>query len=103
MIRRPPRSTLFPYTTLSRSALEMRSLHAERLRKPPRLRAEHRVVRGEDEPQVAALDLREHEGAQREVVLVDLALAHEGDLRRFRVRALHQADRGLQRQQGCDV
>src|SRR2546423_6002884 len=30
MIRRPPRSTLFPYTTLFRSALDyMRRMHAE--------------------------------------------------------------------------
>src|SRR5688572_12724801 len=28
MIRRPPRSTLFPYTTLFRSALELRGLEA---------------------------------------------------------------------------
>src|SRR5258705_7825955 len=33
MIRRPPRSTLFPYTTLFRSLLEMRELvaHEQRL------------------------------------------------------------------------
>src|SRR3712207_7005354 len=43
MIRRPPRSTLFPYTTLFRSALlcdeglrriERRELHADRLVEP---------------------------------------------------------------------
>src|SRR2546425_9020678 len=41
MIRRPPRSTLFPYTTLFRSAVEralsasrLRSLHAGRSRHP---------------------------------------------------------------------
>src|SRR2546429_8703797 len=34
MIRRPPRSTLFPYTTLSRS-----SLHEEFIKKSPRLQA----------------------------------------------------------------
>src|SRR5256885_8625376 len=35
MIRRPPRSTLFPYTTLFRSAGEQRHrVHAERARKP---------------------------------------------------------------------
>src|SRR5260221_8225100 len=28
MIRRPPRSTLFPYTTLFRSLLQQRALHA---------------------------------------------------------------------------
>src|SRR3712207_8380951 len=35
MIRRPPRSTLFPYTTLFRSALE----HLQRLREAGRARA----------------------------------------------------------------
>src|SRR3712207_8833617 len=38
MIRRPPRSTLFPYTTLFRSAHEA----------PPPLRVERRVVLCED-------------------------------------------------------
>src|SRR5256886_12692893 len=33
MIRRPPRSTLFPYTTLFRS-LELRELHVEVARRP---------------------------------------------------------------------
>src|SRR3712207_9238994 len=31
MIRRPPRSTLFPYTTLFRSALESSQCHVERV------------------------------------------------------------------------
>src|SRR5258706_5626462 len=31
MIRRPPRSTLFPYTTLFRSLLDRHSTHSERL------------------------------------------------------------------------
>src|SRR2546425_11398206 len=53
MIRRPPRSTLFPYTTLFRSAahvaalvVEMGGEHVERMRAAPaRERREH--VRGE--------------------------------------------------------
>src|SRR2546430_12546880 len=35
MIRRPPRSTLFPYTTLFRSALGLRPLESEQLVLPP--------------------------------------------------------------------
>src|SRR3989475_12781759 len=31
MIRRPPRSTLFPYTTLFRSHRELRALHIHRI------------------------------------------------------------------------
>src|SRR5258708_31922227 len=30
MIRRPPRSTLFPYTTLFRSIIELNALHTKR-------------------------------------------------------------------------
>src|SRR2546427_4420453 len=38
MIRRPPRSTLFPYTTLFRSQLRRRALRGERPRaRPPRI------------------------------------------------------------------
>src|SRR2546426_4045279 len=39
MIRRPPRSTLFPYTTLFRSRLRRRRLHGDR-----RQRGHDRVV-----------------------------------------------------------
>src|SRR5258708_23592055 len=35
MIRRPPRSTLFPYTTLFRSPRQQRDVLARRLRWPP--------------------------------------------------------------------
>src|SRR5256885_6581678 len=34
MIRRPPRSTLFPYTTLFRSSLRQASLHNEAVQEP---------------------------------------------------------------------
>src|SRR2546429_5249474 len=37
MLRRPPRSTLFPYTTLFRS-------HVENARRPPEVEADHDVV-----------------------------------------------------------
>src|SRR3712207_7703057 len=39
MIRRPPRSTLFPYTTLSRSALERRCRGVLAKRRLPTMRA----------------------------------------------------------------
>src|SRR3712207_7574598 len=38
MIRRPPRSTLFPYTTLFRSRSQLRSLPPEPLLRPSQLR-----------------------------------------------------------------
>src|SRR3712207_8355212 len=49
MIRRPPRSTLFPYTTLFRSQL----LH-ESLRAPVEARRERRLVGGRDDDRVDA-------------------------------------------------
>src|SRR5438874_6893174 len=50
MIRRPPRSTLFPYTTLFRSVLELRSAEErgdEVRRDPDRLRAALRAPPGD--------------------------------------------------------
>src|SRR2546422_1046533 len=46
MIRRPPRSTLFPYTTLFRSRLGMRfTLHAENEKHPAQASNEARIRR----------------------------------------------------------
>src|SRR3712207_8565720 len=42
MIRRPPRSTLFPYTTLFRSAAHRREGDGDRLRPPGRVEVNHR-------------------------------------------------------------
>src|SRR3712207_7878235 len=60
MIRRPPRSTLFPYTTLFRSGelgrlrgvAHVRGLAGQRLRPERVLRVE--VRRGQDDPPLAA-------------------------------------------------
>src|SRR2546426_8416431 len=43
MIRRPPRSTLFPYTTLFRSLVSCRAGRAVRPPRPERRRQEHAV------------------------------------------------------------
>src|SRR2546425_12920699 len=53
MIRRPPRSTLFPYTTLFRSHLEQRGLGAPH--RPQRVRAEqgHEHDRAAEQRQAA--------------------------------------------------
>src|SRR5687767_15266868 len=53
MIRRPPRSTLFPYTTLFRSAIEDGTLDAGRLESYLKLQAE-----------IQALDTRKNVRAQ---------------------------------------
>src|SRR5688572_32070311 len=44
MIRRPPRSTLFPYTTLFRSALEVTPMDRRRLRLLRRIETRYRTV-----------------------------------------------------------
>src|SRR5947209_13597794 len=49
MIRRPPRSTLFPYTTLFRSTAVGGGRHARVLERPvcePGVAADHQVARG---------------------------------------------------------
>src|SRR2546430_9957946 len=50
MIRRPPRSTLFPYTTLFRSQGELRRGTAERRELAIEQAAPHVVVRDRPEP-----------------------------------------------------
>src|SRR5436305_11220186 len=48
MIRRPPRSTLFPYTTLFRSRRQPRLQRAARAQFRPQAAAVHRTADGED-------------------------------------------------------
>src|SRR2546425_4694805 len=55
MIRRPPRSTLFPYTTLFRSRLDERRARAPAPRRleggrPRRVRTPRRLLRAADPP-----------------------------------------------------
>src|SRR5688572_31095098 len=57
MVRRPPRSTLFPYTTLFRSEFRLASGAAAR-RAPPR----HRVLRRAHRlPRLSGRDAAEHQ------------------------------------------
>src|SRR5260221_10481876 len=53
MIRRPPRSTLFPYTTLFRSRIDARVLRLRRVR-DPRAAAPSGVLRQRGTPDGAA-------------------------------------------------
>src|SRR5437588_9480671 len=48
MILRPPRSTLFPYTTLFRSSEEKRAVISHALEEPARLARQHLDVLGGD-------------------------------------------------------
>src|SRR5256885_10147168 len=61
MIRRPPRSTLFPYTTLFRSAVRRRRIHLPVDGRPPgreQLTPDRREV-----PREVELDVGDHAGA----------------------------------------
>src|SRR3712207_7432837 len=78
MIRRPPRSTLFPYTTLFRSRLDLREVHAaerelrqaaheparRRVRRAPeddrRLERAARVARRRSEEHTSELQSRQY-------------------------------------------
>src|SRR5256885_15105309 len=53
MIRRPPRSTLFPYTTLFRSPQDRPGAHSERGRRDAVLRHEDAADDGVRQPEVA--------------------------------------------------
>src|SRR3712207_7562907 len=53
MIRRPPRSTLFPYTTLFRSLVDEALQH---------LQLAHGTTRSHDQPAVAVVHLRRQRG-----------------------------------------
>src|SRR3712207_7208277 len=67
MIRQPPRSTLFPYTTLFRSVLQLVG---------PRPRA----TRGRDEPAAEGLVLRRREHHRRGQVLRSVTRRARGHL-----------------------
>src|SRR3712207_7353683 len=73
MIRRPPRSTLFPYTTLFRSPLPPRA--ARRARDLRSLRVAARDVAGEPGPQALA---RITSPAGMRVTFVTTGLEHMG-------------------------
>src|SRR3712207_7912977 len=64
MIRRPPRSTLFPYTTLFRSRGEARGL-ADDLRRVRVVWVRVVPVGGEDELRAVAADDAHHRAARR--------------------------------------
>src|SRR5256885_9920661 len=74
MIRRPPRSTLFPYTTLFRSRLDQDGVQRLLEQRPTRLVIAH--------PDEQADEDRGH-------VLQDHALRHDGDRKSTRLNSSH--------------
>src|SRR2546430_5360516 len=82
MIRRPPRSTLFPYTTLFRSAWHDSSFrfdHRFHLRQPPLEHASDHFVHVHEQ-----VDCLGHE-----VVLAGHAPRHDGDRKSTRLNSSH--------------
>src|SRR5256886_10367478 len=76
MIRRPPRSTLFPYTTLFRSPAAQDRRPPGDLRGEPRMREQHDELRAGREP----TELRERAGAEVRASLPRPGLGvHEDD------------------------
>src|SRR3712207_8665540 len=87
MIRRPPRSTLFPYTTLFRSELAVRALGGH---EHPRVVALERVevVHVEEVPQ-PAVDAEKVEGRRRDEEDRRLVRAEERDRKSTRLNSSH--------------
>src|SRR2546427_4529408 len=65
MIRRPPRSTLFPYTTLFRSEHELAAVKLRLAREDPKQRRLAGAVRAGKREPLAALDLERDAVEQR--------------------------------------
>src|SRR3712207_7781288 len=86
MIRRPPRSTLFPYTTLFRSQAEQRSPRP--VRGGARLLLEQPRGRGQDVP--VDLELREHRSRIRQCLLLqDPVFGEAADRKSTRLNSSH--------------
>src|SRR2546422_2699868 len=82
MIRRPPRSTLFPYTTLFRSAVEVTAREVDAPRDGARpLEEDGERSRGEEEPGLPAPE--HHGGAEQD------RRGHE-DSKRTRLKSRHR-------------
>src|SRR5689334_24134470 len=74
MIRRPPRSTLFPYTTLFRSTRERRAKRLRDLADSETHRAGHTAI--ELDRQLGLLTLRRQSDVHRARNLLDFRLHH---------------------------
>src|SRR2546427_8664863 len=89
MIRRPPRSTLFPYTTLFRSLGQRKLAHVDRV--PDRdLRQVHLDEFGQVRRQAADVDFAQNVGDEA-ALLLDRGPAriHRGDRKSTRLNSSH--------------
>src|SRR2546426_9310778 len=88
MIRRPPRSTLFPYTTLFRSALVVVAVHASPRTRHERMLRRKRLDDALTIEAVRARDLRELSWGLGDVIATaDVMLVNEASLDEFRRQA----------------
>src|SRR3712207_9250776 len=78
MIRRPPRSTLFPYTTLFRSHVPGYNARATQRARTSALRAVHEQHGGEDGPYRPAAGERSSPGRRADRQVADLAYPAPG-------------------------
>src|ERR1041384_2432064 len=109
MIRRPPRSTLFPYTTLFRSdeALKQRDRHENAGEGVARIVADHQLLAQPTGRQVAAnVEVARRDAAlkwRQRIALgrvsfdlgLELRVRAFAARRRRRARLAHQSERGL--------
>src|SRR2546425_338247 len=89
MIRRPPRSTLFPYTTLFRSAVPTRRAEWDPESRPPRAGCVHRLA-GRRQRELAPPP-GEERGAKRAVSGIGQLGVARNDPARLPARLLEQA------------
>src|SRR4051812_49575508 len=71
MIRPPPRSTLFPYTTLFRSGLKMRDLHGHGVAGREDQNWNVRVESADSPQHFAAVDFRKEQVQDNQIVVVE--------------------------------
>src|SRR3712207_7138383 len=86
MIRRPPRSTLFPYTTLFRSEHDVEDRHLERARREANERARAPRAQHPDRLTEGRARYRRHERAVR---TTDLGADTRGDRKSTRLNSSH--------------
>src|SRR5258708_18401415 len=79
MIRRPPRSTLFPYTTLFRSVVDLVRARVTGDQKPHLLRVTHQLD-GHDVATEAALHGALQHGAEQKVARIARSEEHTSEL-----------------------
>src|SRR2546430_11059018 len=87
MIRRPPRSTLFPYTTLFRSIVEVRS--AEGIRVVQQVAPIRDILRGKSDRKALAYRFGKRKRNFRMIGKMEWAIAIQKDRKSTRLNSSH--------------